>query len=491
MNMKNIFSWDKIKKLNKIKSAKFRYRSLHWLVVFLAVALVVLVNIGAKILTDKFSLKADLTKNKVFSITEDSINYISSLDKNVEVIVLNNKDNFVGAGDYYAQADSVINEYAKHSDKIVVSYINIDQNPNIKSEYPEDEVKPNGIIVRCGGKHKVLSAYDIFDIRGTYTGAEITSSKAEQVMTSAIINITSDEKTKINMITGFDEVPCEDFVNLLESNNYEVNQLSMLNGNMNNVPVSIIYSPNRDYDKDSIEKIKNYLENGGNYGRNLVYFINPQQMRLNNIEKFVNEWGIGIKDGLVFETDPTKIFTKDRPFNTICEYDETSEYTKLIKNPSIPVGMPISRPLEVLDESKVSVLLKFSESSGVMPSTASQNWFPTQDDIKGPIPCLVMSTITSSQTGEKSTLTVVGSAIAADGGLLQRNTLNNSLYFLNLLGKLSAKKDTVNIEPKSIGVHELNINPLQAIIIAVAFAIVLPLLVIISGFIVWIIRRRQ
>ena len=477
--------------LKKLKSPKFVHKSLSAITVILSIAIVVGINIGAKLLTDKFSLRADLTKNKVFSITEETIKYLSSLDKNIDIIILNTKDKFLANGDYYEQSDSVINEYAKYSDKISIKYISLDENPNIKSEYAEDEISENSIIVKSGDRHKILSAYDIFNIQQSYMGASITSSKAEQAMTSALISVTSENKVKVNMITGFDELEANDFVKMLETNNYEVNTVSMLTDEMNDNIISFIYAPSRDYDDESISKLKNYLVNNENYGRNLIYFINPSQASLPKIENFVKEWGIGVNDGLVFETDISKIFTKDRPFNTICEYEEGSEYSNAIKNKSIPIGMPISRPLEILDSNKAEVLLKFSKSAGIMPSNASESWSPSDQDIKGPIPCMAMSTVKKEDTENKSTLTVVGSVTAVDGNLLSRNSLNNSAYFLNLFNILTKKEDSVNIEPKAIGVKELSINPLQAIVLGIAFAIILPIIVLIAGFVVWLIRRKR
>lgn len=477
--------------LDRFKNYEYKRKVWHWALIILSILAVLGINIGAKILTDKFSLRSDLTKNKVFSITDESIDYVSKLDKDIEIIVLNTEDKFLSNGDYYEQANSVINEYSKYSDKISVKYVNLDENPNIKSEYSDEETKENSIIIKCGDKHKILSAYDIFNIQQSYAGISIVSSKAEQVMTSTIMSVTSNESTKINMITGFDEMPAEDFVKLLESNNYEVTPLSMLTDDMNDTQVSIIYSPNRDYDSSAIEKIRNYLYNEGNYGRNVVYFVNPGQPSLPVLDGLAKEWGIGINDGLVFETDISKLFIKDRPFNTVCEYEESSPYSQAIKNRSIPVGMPISKPLEVLDDSKVSVMLRFSVRSGVMPSNTSDDWSPTEQDIKGNIPCMVISTNSNSETGAKSTFIVVGSAAAVDGSLLSRNSLNNSLYFLNLFSDLTNKNDTINIEPKSIGVHEITINPFQAVIIGIGFAVILPLLILVSGIVVWLVRRKR
>lgn len=476
--------------LKKSSQIKINRRIIYFIVSIIMIAIVVAINIVANILTDKYSLKVDLTSNKVFSLTEDSINYISSLNKDVEIIILNSKDKFLANGDYYIQSDAVINEYANYSDRISVTYVDPDENPGVKTQYSNEDVDINSIIVKSGDKHKVLSAYNIFNIQSSYSGHSIMSSKAEQSMTSAIMNVTSDHKVEINLITGFDEIEPTDFINFLNTNNYEVNPLSMLTSDFNDTPVSVICAPNRDYDDQSIDKIKNYLYNEGNYGRNLIYFVNPGQIILPKIESFFKEWGIGINDGLVFETEEEKMLMK-KPFNAICEYEDSSEYSDLIKNKSIPVCMPISRPLESLDDGKVTKLLKFSETAGIMPSNASDNWMPSKQDIKGPISCMLVSTNKNDDTGAKSTVTVVGSAAAIDGSLISKSSLNNSEYFLNFFNGLTERSDFINIEPKSMGVQELLINPIQEIVIGIVFALALPILILIVGIAVWFVRRKR
>ncbi len=474
--------------IGKFNNPNFVHKIMYMLYTVLAVLFMVGMAVASKLYTGKI----DLTQNKAFSLSEDSIKFIFSLDKDVEIIVLNTKDRFLANGEYFEQADMVINEYAKYSDKVSVKYVSLDDNPNVKSEYPEDDIREDSIIVKCGEKHRVLSAYDIFNIQHSQMGASIVSSKAEQAMTSAFVYVTSDSEIRVNMITGFDEDGSSGgFVKMLETNNYKVDTLSMLTDNMNDNTVSFIYAPKRDYDDESINKLKNYLVNNENYGRNLIYFINPSQVSLPKIEELVKEWGVKVNDGLVFETDISKRFMNGHMFNTLCEYEETSQYTELIKNKLIPVAMPLSRPLEIVDADKAKTLLKFSKGAGVMPSNAKEDWVPSEQDIKGPIPCMTMSTLGKEGGESKSTLTVVGSVTAVDSKLLSQNSLNNSAYFLNLFNTLTERKDTINIEPKSIGVQELNINPLQAVVIAIMFAIVLPVVVLVTGLVVWLVRRKR
>lgn len=475
--------------LEKIKEPRFVHKSLAVFLTVLSIAVIVGINILIKFLDNKYSLSYDLTSNKIFSITEDSINYLGELDKEVEIIVLSDKDNFISNGDYFRQADNVINEYAKYSDKISIRYVNLDENPMFKASYPNEELDSDNIIVKSGEKYKILSAYDIFNVQQSYGGLTITSSKAEQSMTSAIIYVTSNEQIKVNVLTGFDELDSSSFQKLLKDNNYNVESKSMLTDNIDSeAEFAVIYSPKRDYDEQAIEKVKNYLYNDGKYGKNLIYFLYPSQTGLSKLDALLKEWGIKVGDGLVYDADVSKLFLSSNIFNTLTEYEE-DEYSQGINNKSIPVAMPLSKPIEILDKDKVQTLLKFSSTSGIKPSNADQNWTPDKDSLKGDIPAMVLSK--SSDSEEKSTLIVVSSAASADSGLLSRSSLNNSLYFLNIFNTITKREDYVNIESKAIGVSELGMNGFQAIVYGILFALGIPILVLLIGITIWLLKRKK
>ena len=96
-------------------------------------------------------------------------------------------------------ANSVLKQYAKTSNKIKLSYIDVVSNPTyIQANFPNEELNTNSIIVRCNNKYKIITVNDIFDISyGYYGNQSITASKAEQELTSALVYVTSENQIKI------------------------------------------------------------------------------------------------------------------------------------------------------------------------------------------------------------------------------------------------------------------------------------------------------
>lgn len=475
----------------KWSNRRFRHGSIATAITAIVIVAVILLNMGASVLGKKVTLSFDLTKNQVFQLTETSIDYLKTLDKDVEIDVLAKEEEFVAGGEYFIQANTVLKQYAQQSDRITLKYIDLTETPNYTNAYPSEELQTNSIIVKSGDRHEILTAMDIFNVESSYYGAYITSSQAEQAMTSAIVNVTTDEKVKITLISGFDEQDSTGFVNLLEKNNYEVISQTLLTEEIDSSSeVAIIYGPKRDYDEQAITKLNKYLENGGAYGKDIFYIAAPNQGETPNLNAFLESVGVKIGDGLVFETDPKKLLTTDSPFYATNEYvDDT--YSQGIQNTNIPVSLPFSKPIEVLDQTKVKTLLQFSETSGVIPSDADENWSPSQSDINGPVPAMVVADVSAEGIEKPSHVSVAGSVIGFDTMFLSRSALNNSQYFLNMFKIFTEREDTVMIESKSIEGEELGINASQMIFIGGAFAIFLPLMIVVIGIVVWVKRRNR
>jgi hypothetical protein len=255
--------------------------------------------------------------------------------------------------------------------------------------------------------------------------------------------------------------------------------------------LAIMYAPARDLDDQAVSEIKEYLKNKDNYGKNVVFFINPYQSNSEKLGNLLSDWGIEIQQGIVLETDPSKVFASNNFFNTLTDYVSMT-YTQKLKSQSIPVAMPISRPIKILNEEKVETLLEFSQSSCVMPEDADEKWTINDSEIKGPIPAMVLSEEKKEDSEEKSTFTLVGSVTAVDSSVLSRSSLNNSSYFLNFLSLIvKRQEESINIESKSLTGQSIGMNAQSSAVLGISFVAVAPLAVLIAGIWVFIARRRN
>jgi len=86
-------------------------------------------------------------------------------------------------------------------------------------------------------------------------------------------------------------------------------------------------------------------------------------------------------------------------------------------------------------------------------------------------------------------LVVVGSS-----GMLVREVAarapGNRDFFLNTLGWLKDRKDTITIRPKSVAAYPLRISGLQSLLLSGIVVVIIPLIVLGWGFAVWMRRRH-
>ena len=73
------------------RSRRLRHGTMATVLSVCFVAAVVLVNVIVSILVERYPLTVDLTSNKVFELSQESIDYVSGLDKDINVYVLATK----------------------------------------------------------------------------------------------------------------------------------------------------------------------------------------------------------------------------------------------------------------------------------------------------------------------------------------------------------------------------------------------------------------
>ena len=200
---------------------------------------------------------------------------------------------------------------------------------------------------------------------------------------------------------------------------------------------------------------------------------------------------MGIESGVLFEMSTDHLFSNTSPFQSIVDY-ENEDYSAAITNKNIPVAIFQSRAVEILQErDSIKVLLQSSENSGIYPADAAEDWQPEESNLVGPIPVAAVSTKQVSGVDDTSNVAVIGSAAAFASSFLSSTSLNNSAYFINMFNTLAEREDTVMIEAKTLGGATMNIMTNVSIPLGVVFTIVLPLLILVTGLVIWIRRRNR
>lgn len=484
-----------------MKSRKAKHGTVAMAITALVIVMVIVLNIIIGLLVNRFpDLELDLTSNNSFALQDDTIDYVSHLNNDVTVYILMEKDKFEGQGTYFVQAQKMLNKMASKSDgKIKIKYVDLTSNPSFTSNYPnvdwQSSSANNIVLVESGKQYKVLTLTDCFEYDeqtynyyGTYS---FTGTKIEQAVVTAILNVTTDDKVVVDMIKGNNEQDYSSLKSLLENNAYQVNEVSLATGDFDkDAKVAIMYAPSVDLDEKIVEKLSTWLSNDGKYGRSLIYVPTADMGEMPNLDDFLKEWGMSIDRGYVFETDETALVNASSPYAFTVSYGDY--YKDNLKNSKIPVVVSESHAVNITDENTAHALLKTTDKAGVLPIDADKSW-DYKDAITGNGENVAAEGVMTNEDKKSSRVVVFGSYVMFSDTIMQYNSFNNSAYFMNVINTIADKEDVgITIESKSIDNTELGITDVATQnTMLVVFVIVIPIAILVAGFVFWLRRRNR
>ncbi len=484
-----------------MKSRKAKHGTVAMAITALVIVMVIVLNIIIGLLVNRFpDLELDLTSNNSFALQDDTIDYVSHLNNDVTVYILMEKDKFEGQGTYFVQAQKMLNKMASKSDgKMKIKYVDLTSNPSFTSNYPnvdwQSSSANNIVLVESGKQYKVLTLTDCFEYDeqtynyyGTYS---FTGTKIEQAVVTAILNVTTDDKVVVDMIKGNNEQDYSSLKSLLENNAYQVNDVSLATGDFDkDAKVAIMYAPSVDLDEKIVEKLSTWLSNDGKYGRSLIYVPTADMGEMPNLDDFLKEWGMSIDRGYVFETDETALVNASSPYAFTVSYGDY--YKDNLKNSKIPVVVSESHAVNITDENTAHALLKTTNKAGVLPIDADKSW-DYKDAITGNGENVAAEGVMTNEDKKSSRVVVFGSYVMFSDTIMQYNSFNNSAYFMNVINTIADKEDVgITIESKSIDNTELGITDVATQnTMLVVFVIVIPIAILVAGFVFWLRRRNR
>lgn len=458
-------------------------------ITFIVILCLIVVNVLAVVLTDKYPMTIDLTSNKAFELSSESIDYISKLDKEIDITVMNTRENFARGGDYYQQAITIVEQYAKHNKNINLEFVDLMVNPTFASEYSDLNISVNDILVECEDNAQKLTAYDLFNVQQSWYGGSITSSNAEQAMTGAIMNVASEDRPKITFLTGHEESENYEFEALLKKNGFEVTSVMLQAEDIpEDTKVLVSIAPLRDYTQEDIEKLDSFMMEASEANKHMLYFASYEQLELPNLNKWIEKWGLAVGNTIVAETDQNRVISNNAYFG-IADIDDY-QVTEHMKSTDIPLAVPFTRPVERLFASNMGYstnsLLSYSETAGLIDENVEE----IGDIAKtGPIDVAARSTYT--QDGIAANLYVFGSDMIMNQQFLESTSLGNMEYLLSFYNTITEREDVFSIAPKVLGGGSFTLTQGQALLYTLVLVILLPVAVLIVGISIWLKRKRS
>ncbi|MBI1951006.1 MAG: GldG family protein [Acidobacteria bacterium] len=411
--------------------------------VLTVLAVIVLVNF----LATRHHKRFDLTENKAFSLSEQTVKVVESLPREVTVTAF-----FREAEPARQKLEDLLAEYRYHSPKLTVRYIDPDTHPGDAKRYAITEY---GTIVLESGKQESR-----------------VNTPDEESLTNALIKVTKDRERVVYFTTGHGEHDTgageRDGLSLLkgelEKQHYTVKPLVLSQGIPADAAVLGVAGPQKPFLEAEVRMVEEFLRAGGH----LLYLQDPETD--SGLRAVLSSYGVTVGNDVVVDK-VSRLFGGDylMPLVPADGYDEFHPITKTFR---FQTFFPIASSIEISGSLPEGVTAtKLAQTSPLAWAQPSDGELKTGRltlkegaGVKGPITlgaAVALTTDRKPKTEEEAAAAGDGEAkstagarlvVFGDSDFLTNGYLNasgNGDLALNAIAWLAEQEELVSIRPKT------------------------------------------
>lgn len=503
----------KVKKNHK----KLKHGTMATVLTVVFVAVLVLVNVVATSVFERFPLTIDMTSDDSYTISDETDDYIKNVEKKIKITVLSEESEFTSASKFIRQANEILQNIAKSNKNITVEYIDLMSNPELKSEY-EESLSEYDIIVEAGDNHErttVVHPQDLVKfssdfetsfqqnmgatletfieyyggmtaIKSYATGIE--SNCAEQAFASAILKVTDADPKTVTFLTGRNEIAALSyFQTLLKANGYIVNSVDITTQEIpKETNLVVMGAPSVDYTAKEVEKVSAFLDNGGKLKKNLLYIESVQQGDTPNIDELLEEYGIKFRNEFVYDSNGSNASN-----GYVFMERANDKFMEDIKDDSLRLFTSIyTKPITIeFNEKSMKTCEAYVQTSDTGYTMDSKQKELTSGVT---VTAAVGSKAVFIDNGaEYSNLIALGSEYFLDDTVLQMSQYLNRQWILSLVNGVTGKSSDITIEPKTVEGSLFDLTNTQIRVLEWTFIVIIPIIVLAIGITVWIKRKNR
>lgn len=449
----------------------------------IVLGIIIAINVFVTYLPTKFT-QFDISAAKLYSLTSSSKAVVGNIDKDVTIYWI------CQSGQESTVIEKLLNVYDSLSDKLTVVKKNPDTYPTFASEYTDEKVTNNSLIVVSGDKSRYISYESMYktDASSYYTtGSASQSFDGESLITTAVDYVVSEDLPQVYILTGHSEKDMsETMKSALEKGNMETKEFSLLKED--NIPEDadaiLINSPVSDISEEELTILEKYVDNGGHI---VVLSGVEQDSDLTNFKALLNYVGATMNDGIVVDINRDN-YAFEYPYFLLPTLN-SSEITNALIDEKSNVIMPISAGLSITNSNTAYTVSSLLDSSSESYSKAAGYKLTTYEkedgDTDGPFSLAI-----SAENAEGGTLIWIASDYLLDDQYNSYSSGANSDFFMNSLAWKMTDNEALSIRSKSLDYNYLTINATTATMIKVILIGVIPLGYLLYG-IEEVVRRRK
>jgi len=463
---------------------------------------------GVNYLGARHWVRGDWTKTRLFSLSQTTKTILGGLTKPIQITVFMTRNSRL-----YQPVSELLSRYRTASPKIEVEFLDPERNPlRAEALVKEFGIRQNTVVIRSGDRKKYVEEDKLadFDFSGAQMGAapQIKAFKGEEAFTSAILDVTEKNVSKIYFSSGHGEPKADSqergrgfgqAKQLLERENLAVASWDSLGKGAipADATVVVVAGPQAAFLEPEAAALKSYADAGGR----ILLMLDPVLPQPGAPESdlglgtFLAAYGLKLGADIVI--DPANAVPMVGPETLIANSYGGHPIVRSLSEEGLPVVFPLARSVSKPDKPPEG----YTET--MLAQTSKDGWGETsltkleavqkdKDDTPGPVTIAVAVESEKKDKDPKAPaktfrLVVVGNSRFATNGTL--GNAGNANLFLNAVNWLSGQERLVGIAPKTPEQASLALTRTQVNRIGLFTILGLPAFAIVLGVWVWYRRR--
>jgi len=445
--------------------------------------------------------KLDTSSLQLYTVGEETEGVLAAVDRDVHMYVLAER------GTEDATIISLLERYEALNDHVKVSVIDPASNPAFITQYTEEQLSPNSVIVASDLRHYVLDYYEIYTTQYSeedyynymYYGVMPTGTpyfNGELAFTTAVDFVTREDLPVLYSLEGHGETALDaTYQSYITAENVGMNTLSLLT--VDAIPedcsIILINNPTGDINADELAMLQKYLAEGGSIIL-VTGYADYSELSMPNLTVLVNDRGLASLDGIVFESDRNRY--TGYPYSLLPVFGSTGPMTLVGENTQYAL-MHASHGIVSTGTEEGTVYPMLSTSSGayVKPVPASGSFATLEqeeEDLQGPVylAAAVSGPADGTRDEEYQFVWYASPSItsSSDDSYVSGG---NSAVFMGSVSWMAENQISLSILAKQLQVESLTLTAAQSSLWSIVVIFIIPLLMLAAGFVIWIRRRKR
>jgi ABC-type uncharacterized transport system involved in gliding motility auxiliary subunit len=443
----------------------------------LGLVLVLAVGIGDYVAATKVPTEWDLTKNKIFTLSDDTQKTLKGLTKEVHAYAF-----YTATDKEYGLAKELLDRYHDLNAKMfTVEFLDPDKSPAMVKRLNIKKDSGPALVLEVGKQQdKVLQI-------------------SEEGLTNAVVKLSHGGEKKIYFTTGHGEASIKDsqapgysqVVAALENEGVKSDVLNL--ADVKEIPADaealVVAGPQKKFLDGEVKALTEYLHAGGH----LLVELDPQTDA--GLDALLRTYGVQVNNDEVI--DPlSKLVGADLNIPVVSQYAQNSPITKEFTESTI---YPEARSLISLTEGPHERPVALATTN---PSAWGETDFQSLADgrtnpegkLHGSL-ALAMSAenkIPPADAGKRSPqarLVAIGNSAFANNRWGRQ--VGNQDFFMNCVSWLTDSTDRITIRPRGRDASHLTMSQQQSTLVQFFSIDVLPVTLLAVGIAIWRVRRSK